>query len=144
MIPVPIQIQETEVIQMIDLETLHIIEIEFLSTIRIETFQMIEIINIVIDHANLLTTDRTIKDQNITNIKIDHAKIHKTEIQDITTDEQTTLNHHIGKIHVIKIPKKIKKVVHLNIKCKSTKQKQLKEVNQTLLVLIKKKPLNCN
>ena len=58
---------------------------------------MIEIINIKkIDHAIILTTDQTIKDQSIKTIKIDHATIYRTEIQVITTDKETTLNHHIG------------------------------------------------
>ena len=40
-----------------------------------------------------LTTDQTIKDQVIT-IKIDHAIIHKTEIQIITIDKEDTLSPH--------------------------------------------------
>ena len=100
---------------MIDLETLHTIEIEIIPTIGIETIQMIEIIDIkIIDHAIMLTTDQTIKDQNITTIKIAHAIIHGTEILVITIDKETTLNHHIGITHIIKITE----VVHLNIKSK--------------------------
>ena len=110
---------------MIDLETVHIIEIEIIPTIRIETIQMIEIINItIIDHASILTTDQTIKDQNIITIKIDHATIHRTEIQVITTDKETTLNPHIGITHVITIHNKIIEVVHLKIKGISIKYKQ--------------------
>ena len=59
----------------------------------------------------ILTTD-----QNITNIKIDHATIHETEVQAITTDKETTLSHQIGITHVIKIHNKIIEVLHLNIK----------------------------
>ena len=130
---------------MIDLETPLIIEIEIIPTIAIETIQMIEIINIKnIDHAIILTTDQTIKDQNIIAIKIDHATIHRTEIQVITTDQETTLNHHIGRTHVIKIHNKIIEAVHLNIKGKSIKYKQLKKINQTPLVLIIPKAQNCN
>ena len=44
--------------------------------------------------------------------------IHKKEIQVITTDKGTTLNHHIGITHIIKIHNKIIGVVHLNIKGK--------------------------
>ena len=92
LLPVAIQILEIDIIQMIDLETLHIIEIEIFPTIGIETIEMIEIINIkIIDHPTILTTDQTIKDQNIIIIKIDHATIHITEIQVITTDKETTL-----------------------------------------------------
>ena len=58
---------------------------------------MIEIINIkIIDQAIILATDQTIKDQNGKTIKIDHATIHRREIQVITTDKETILNHHIG------------------------------------------------
>ena len=115
---------------MIELETLHIIEIEIIPTIGIEIFQMIEIINNIIDHAINLTTDRIIKDQNKTTIKKDYATIHKTEIQVITTDKGITLNHHIEIIHVTKTHK-ILEVIHLNIKGKLIKYKQLKKRNQT-------------
>ena len=65
------QIQEIDVIQMINLETLCIIEKENIPTIRIEIIQMIEIINIKIkDHAIILTTDQTIKDQNRMTINV--------------------------------------------------------------------------
>ena len=81
--PVLIQILGIDVIQMIDLETLHTIEIEIIPTIGLETTQMIEIIDIKkLDHAIFLTADQTITDQNITTIKIDHAIINRTEIQD--------------------------------------------------------------
>ena len=114
LIPVPIQIQGIEVIQTIDLETLHTIDIEIIPTIGIETILTIEILHIkIIDHAIILTTD-----QNIIDIKIDHATIHRTEIQAITIDKGTTLNHHIGITHVIKIHHKFIRVVHLNIKDK--------------------------
>ena len=117
--PVPIQILEIDFIQMIDLETLHTIEIEIIPTIGIETIQMIEIIDIkIIDHTIILTTDQTNTAQNIIMIKIDNAIIHRTEIQVITIDKETTLNHHIGITHVIKIHSKIIEVVHLNIKGK--------------------------
>ena len=110
---------------MIDLETVHKIEIEIIPTIGIETIQMIEIINIkIIDHAIILTTDQIIKDQNITTIKIDHATIHRTDIQVKTTDKETTLNPHIGVRHVIKIHNKIIEVVHLKIKGIPIKYKQ--------------------
>ena len=99
---VPIQILEKKIIQIIDPETLHTIEIEICPTIGITTIQMIEIID-VIDHVIILTTDQTITDQNITTIKIDHAIIHRTEIQVVTIDKETTLSHHIGITHVIKI-----------------------------------------
>ena len=114
--PVLIQILGIDVIQMIDLETLHTIEIEIIPTIGLETTQMIEIIDIKkLDHAIFLTADQTITDQNITTIKIDHAIINRTEIQDITTDKETNVNHHIRITHVIKIHNKITGVVHLNI-----------------------------
>ena len=64
-------------------------------------------------------------------IKIDHAIIHRTEIQVKTTDKETTLNHHIGIKHVIKDHTKIIEVIHLNIKGKVIKYKQLKKLNQT-------------
>ena len=140
-----IQILEIKIIQIIDLETLHIIEIEIIPTIGIETIQMIEILDIkVTDQAIILTTDQTITDQNITTIKIDHAIIHRTEIQVITIDKETTLSHHIGITHVIKIHKKIIEVVHLNIKGKLIKYKQLKKLSQTPLVLIITKAQVCN
>ena len=130
---------------MIDLETLHIIEIEIIPTIGIETIQMIEIIDIkIIDHAIILITVQTIKDQNILTIKIDHATIHRTKIQVITTDKETTLNHLIGITQVIKNHYKIIEVEYLNIKGKSIKQNLLKKLNQTPLVLIIPKAQNCN
>ena len=107
--PVPIQILGIEFIQIIDIKILHTKEIEIIQTI--ETLDIK-----IIDHANILTTDQTITDQNITTTKIDHAISHRTEIQVITIDKETTLSHHIGITHVIKIHKKIKGVVHLNIK----------------------------
>ena len=56
---------------MIDLETLRIIEKENIPTMRIEIIQMIKIINIKIeDHAIILTTDQTIKDQNLITINV--------------------------------------------------------------------------
>ena len=120
---------------MIDLTILHITETEIIPTIGIEgreTIQMIEIIHIkILDHANILTTDPTIKNQNIKTIKIDQATIHKTKVQVITIDKETTLNHHIEITHVIKTHNKIIEVVHLNIKGKSIKYKQVKELNQT-------------
>ena len=55
------------------------IEIEITPMIGIETIQMIENLSFkIIDHAIILTTDRTIKNQNIITIKMDNAKIHKT------------------------------------------------------------------
>ena len=110
--PVPIQILEIEIIQMIDLETLHTIDTEIIPTIGIETIQTNNTLdNKIIDQTIILTTD-----QNITIIKIDHATVHRTEVQAITIDKETTLNHHIGITHFIKIHKKIIGVVHLNIK----------------------------
>ena len=106
----------------------------------IETIQTIETLDIkIIDHAIILTTD-----QNIIIIKIDHATIHRTEVQTLTTDKGTTLNHHEGITHVIKIHNKIIGVVHLNIKDKKIKYNQLKKLNQTTLVLTKTKAQNCN
>ena len=103
LIPVPIQILRKEIIQKIDLETLHTIDIEIIPTIRRETFQTIEILDILTTyHAIILT-----KYQNTKVIKIDHAMIHRTEIQAITIDKKTTLNYHIGITHVIKIRHKI-------------------------------------
>ena len=57
---------------------------------------MIDIINIkIIDHEIILTTDQTIKDQIIITITKDHVTIHRTEVQVITTDKETTLNQYI-------------------------------------------------
>ena len=117
--PVPIQFLEIEIVQMIEIETFYTKEIEIVPTIGIETIQMMEIIDIkIIDHANILTTDQTITDQNITTSKIDHAIIHRTETQVITKDKETILNHHIEITNVIKMHNKIIEVVHLNIKGK--------------------------
>ena len=90
--PVPIQILEIEIIQIIDLETVHTIDIEINPTIGIKIIQTTETLDYSKnDHASILTTD-----QNIIIIKIDHAIIHRTEVQAKTTDKGTTLNHHIG------------------------------------------------
>ena len=57
---------------------------------------MIEIIDIkIIDHAIIPKIDQTIKDHNKLTIKIDHATIHRTEIQVITTDKETNLNRQL-------------------------------------------------
>ena len=97
-----------------DQETLHTIKIEFIPTIGIETIQTIETLDIkIIDPAIILTTD-----QNIKVIRIDHATIHRTEIQAITIDKRTSLNHHIRITHVIKVHNKIIGVVQINIKDK--------------------------
>ena len=129
---------------MIDLETLHITEIEISLTLETETIQMIGIRNTkIIDHVIILT-DQTIKDQAITTIKTNHAIIQKTEIQIITIDKETTLNHHIEITHVIQILSKNIEVIHQNIKDKSIKYKQLKKSNQTPLVLIIQKVQTCN
>ena len=104
---------------MIDQETLHIIEIEIVPTIGIETIHLIEDINVArIDHAIFPIKDQTIEDQDIITIKIDHTTVHRTEVQVITTDKETNLNHHIGTTHVIQINNKIIKVVYINIKDK--------------------------
>ena len=80
---------------------------------------MIEILDIkILDHAIIQTTDQTITDQNIPTIKIDHAIIHRTEIQVITIYKENILSHHIGITHVIKNHNKMIGVVHLNIKGK--------------------------
>ena len=61
-----------------DQETLHTIVIGIIPTIGIEAIQTIEILDIeIIDHVIVLT------DQNIIVIKIDHATVHRTEIQAI-------------------------------------------------------------
>ena len=103
--PVPIPILEIEIIQIIDAETLHTINKEIIPRIVIETIQTIEDLNI-----------QQIKIVIV--IKIDHATIHKTEVQALTKDKGTTLNHHIGTTHVIKYQNKIIGAVHLNIKDK--------------------------
>ena len=91
---------------MIDQETLLIIEIEIIPTIGIEIIQMIETKGIkTLVHVIILTTDQSIKDQIVTTINIDHAITHKTEIQTMTINQETTLNHYIGITHVNQIPK---------------------------------------
>ena len=85
--PVPIQILEIEIIQIIGLETLHTIDIENIPTKGIETIQIIETLDIkIINHAVILTTD-----QNITVIKKDHAIFHRIKIRVITIDKETSL-----------------------------------------------------
>ena len=75
---------------------------EIIRTIGIGTIQTIETLDIkLIDHAIIQTTD-----QFIIIIKIDQAIIHRREAQAITTDKETTLNHHKGITHVIKIHNK--------------------------------------
>ena len=124
---VPNQILEVKIIQIIDLETLHTIDIEIIPTIGIEVIQIIETLDIkIIYHAITPTTD-----QNITIIKIDHAINHSIEIRVIAIDKETTLSHHIGITHVIKIHHKIIGVVHPNIKGKQIRYNQLKKLNQT-------------
>ena len=77
--------------QIIDQETLHTIAMENIPTIGIETIQTTETLDIkLIDHAIILTTD-----QKTIIIKIDNAIIYRKEVQAITIDKGTTLNHHI-------------------------------------------------
>ena len=110
----PVPFLEIEIIQIIDLETLHTIDIKVFPTIGIETIQTIETLDIkIIGLAIILTTD-----QNITIFKKDQATVHKLEVQAITTDKETILNHHIGITHVIKFQNKTIGVVHLNVKGK--------------------------
>ena len=110
----PIQTLEIGTIQTKDQETLHTTDTENILTIEIETIQTIGNLDIkIIDHAIILTTY-----QNKTIIKLDHATVHTIEIQVITTDKGTTLNHHIGITQVIIIHNKIIGVIHLNIKDK--------------------------
>ena len=119
LMPVPFQYLEIEINQIIDLKILLTIEIEVIPTIGIESIQMVETLDIkTIDHAVILTTDQTITDQKITTIKIDHAIIHRTEFQVVTIDKETTLSHHIGITHVIKVHNKTIGITHLNIKGK--------------------------
>ena len=88
LMPVFIQILEIKITQIIDLETLQTIYLEVIPTIGIETIQIIETLDIkIIDHAIILTTD-----QNIVIIKIDHAIIHRPEIQVTTIGKETTLS----------------------------------------------------
>ena len=110
----PIQILEIEIIQIIDPESLYRIDIEIILTIRTGTIQTIQTLDIkIIDNKIILTTDQT-----IIIIKKGHATIHRTEVQAITTDKDTTLNHHKGITHVIKNDNNIIGVIHLNIKDK--------------------------
>ena len=112
--PVHIQILEMEIIQVIDQETRHTIDIEIIPTIGRETIQITETLDFkIIDHAIILTTD-----QQIIIIKLDHAIIHSIKIRVVTIDKATTLSHHIGRTHVIKIQNKVIGIVHLNIKGK--------------------------
>ena len=106
--------------QIKDLETLHTKEIKFIPTIGTETFQLIEILVIrIIDHAIIPTRDQTITDQNITNIKMNHAIIHR--IESYTIDKEATLSHHIGITNVSKINNKI-------IRVKSSTPKHQREI----------------
>ena len=102
---------------MIDQELHQTIDIEIIPTIETEAFRRIEINDIIIDHVIIQTTDQTITDQIITTTKINHAIIHRIDIQVITIEKEPTLSHHIVITHVIKIHNKIVGVVHLNKKC---------------------------
>ena len=136
-IPVPIKILETEMFQIIDLETLHTIAIENIPTIGIETIQTIETLDI--KNAIILTTD-----QNTITIKIDHATIHRKEVQAITIDKGITLNHHIEITLVIKNSQQN----YRSNKSKSQRQKnQVQSTEETKpdpLVLKTTKAQNCN
>ena len=104
----------TDHIQILEIKFIQIIDTEINLTIEIETIQTIGILDIrTIDHAIIPTID-----QNIKFITIDHATIHRTEDQAITTDEEITPNHHIGITQVIIIHNKVLGVIHLNIKDK--------------------------
>ena len=118
MIPVPIHTLGIETTQMIDQETHHTIDIEIIPTLGTEVIQIIEIINIIIDHEIIQATDQITKDQIITIIKKVHEIIHKIGIQTITIDKETTLNNLIEKTHVIQILKTNIEVTHQNIRDK--------------------------
>ena len=119
----PLQILEIEIIQIIDLETPHTIGVEIILTIEKEAIQTIENLDI-----NII--DQALFKQQIKILQLS-KQIHGTKAQAITTDKETTLNHHIGITHLIKIHNKNIGVIHSNIKDKSIKYNQLKKLKQT-------------
>ena len=118
MIPVPIHILGIDTFEMLDQETHHTIDKEIIPTIETEAIQIIETKDIIIDHEIVQTTYQINKDLIITIITIDHKKIHKIEIQTITIDNETTLNHLIEITHVIQILKTNIEAIHQNIRDK--------------------------
>ena len=104
---------------MIDQEIHCTIDIDIIPTIEIEATQIIESNDIKTkDHEIIQTTDQITKDLTTIIIKIDHEITHKIGIQIITIEKETTLNHLIGKIHVIPILKTNIEAIHQNIKDK--------------------------
>ena len=91
------------------------------------------------DHETIRT-----KDQTIMIITIDHVTILRIEIKIIKINKEIFLNHCTEKTHDIKIHSKTIEVVHPYLKDKLTKYNQLKQLNQTLAVLITQKSQNCN
>ena len=104
---------------MIDQEIHRTTDIEIIPTKGREATRIIEINDTrTIDHENFQTTDQIIKDLTTTIIKIDHEITHKVGTQTMTIYKETTLNHLIGIIYVIPIPKTIIEAIHQNIKDK--------------------------
>ena len=118
LIPVHIHILGLDNIQMTDQETDRTTNIEIIQTIETEAIQIIAINVIIIDHEIIQTADQITKDLIITIIKIDHEKIHKTGIQTIRIDKETTLNHLIEKTLIIQILKTSIEVIRRNIRDK--------------------------
>ena len=83
-------------------------------------------------------------DQTIMIITIDQVTVLRTEIKIIKMDEENFLNHCTEKTHNIKLHSKTIEVVHPYLKDKLTKYNQLKQLNQTLPLLITQKSQNCN
>ena len=116
------------------------LSIQKLQYIETEATQIIEINDVkIIDHEIIRITDQITKDLTKIVIKIDNEITNKIEIQVITIDKETTLNHLIGILHVILILKTNIEKIHRNIK-----DKQLKKITQTHLVLITQKLLKYN
>ena len=103
---------------MIDKKTHGTIDAEIIPTIETEATQIIEINDIIIDHEIIQTSGQITKDIKIAFIRIDHEKIHKIGIQTITIDKETTLNHLIEIIHIIRILKTNTEALHQNIRDK--------------------------
>ena len=111
LIPIPIRTLGLDTIQLIDQKIHRTIDTEIIPTIETEAIRTIEISDIIINHEITQT-----KDLIITIIKIDHSIIHKTGIQTMTIDKETTLNRLIEIIQVIQILKINIEAIHQNIK----------------------------
>ena len=111
-------------IQIIDLETLHIKKIRNCSLNRNGNYPNDRNQRYQNSRSRDYSNNRSnYQRSSYNNYQRDHTISHKTEIQILTIDNETTLHRHVEITHVIQILNKNIEVIHENIKDKSIKYK---------------------